>query len=424
MKILKEITSKPLYKAVSLNSISVLVKVIAGFIISKFIAIFVGPTGLALVGNLRNFMSSIEAIGTLGFENGVVKYVSEHKDEDERLKKTLSTVFITVAISCGLLSLLLFLFSEKINHSLFGDYHYAYVFKVIAIAMPLYIGNLFIIATINGLGKFKKVIYINIIGSIIGLLISVFLLWKFNTEGALLGLIATPTLLFFVSFFFVNQEIEILRSIRLKSYHFSTLKDLSSFSLMALASSVIGPMVFVAIRNNIITTVGIEQAGYWEAMTRISTYYLLFISTMITVYFLPKMSAAKDNQETKKIFFEYYKGIMPIFILGLIIIYLLRQFIIHILFTKEFLHVSNLFFWQLIGDSLKATTLILGFQFYAKKLTFAFIIFELFSLTVLYFSTIFLVSIYKIEGVVMAHAFTYLIYLISLSLYFRKSLFS
>jgi PST family polysaccharide transporter len=80
---------------------------------------------------------------------------------------------------------------------------------------------------------------------------------------------------------------------------------------MALVSSVLGPMVFLAIRNNIIQTLDYSQAGYWETMMRISTYYMFFVSTVLTVYFLPKLAVAKNNQETK-LFFLNYKGILPV----------------------------------------------------------------------------------------------------------------
>ena len=64
------------------------------FIYCKVIAIFVGPSGMALLGNLRNFLTSTEAFATLGFENGVVKYVAEHKKEEQKLQQTLSTILI------------------------------------------------------------------------------------------------------------------------------------------------------------------------------------------------------------------------------------------------------------------------------------------------------------------------------------------
>ncbi len=152
MIFLKEIASKPLFKATSLNGISILIKIVVGFVTSKFIAVFIGPSGMALVGNLRNFITSTEAFATLGFENGVVKYVAEHKEEKAKLQQTLSTIFITVLAVSGALSLILFIFSNSLNTSVFGSYYsYSYLFKVLALALPFYIGNIFLIATINGL---------------------------------------------------------------------------------------------------------------------------------------------------------------------------------------------------------------------------------------------------------------------------------
>jgi PST family polysaccharide transporter len=177
------------------------------------------------------------------------------------------------------------------------------------------------------------------------------------------------------------------------------------------------------IRKKIIVSLGIEQAGYWEAMGRISSYYLLFVSSILGLYFLPKLSVAKNNNDTKQLFREYYKTIVPLFILGMLGLYFFRDFIIQILFTKAFSPVATLFFWQLIGDSLKVASLILGYEFFAKKLTKAFIFFELLSLSILYISSLFFVSKYGIKGIVMAHSLTYFIYFVCLALFFRKKLF-
>ena len=108
-----------------------------------------------------------------------------------------------------------------------------------------------------------------------------------------------------------------------------------------MVSSVLGPMVYLAMRKNVIEKLGIDQAGFWEGMTRISTYYMLFVSTILSVYFLPKLAIAKENKETKNIFWKYYKFILPVFILGLIVVYFARFFIVQLLFTKEFLPVAS-----------------------------------------------------------------------------------
>ncbi len=123
---------------------------------------------------------------------------------------------------------------------------------------------------------------------------------------------------------------------------------------------------------------------------RISGYYMLFVTTILSVYFLPKLTLAKNNLDTKHIFWSFYKTILPVFVLLLIGIYFLRFYIVSLLFTESFLPVTNLFFWQLIADFLKVAALVLGYQFFAKKLTLAFMLSEFFSLSVLYFCSLFL----------------------------------
>ncbi|PBJ12152.1 Lipid III flippase [Flavobacterium sp. ACN6] len=413
-----------LFKITSLNSLSVVLKIGIGLITSKIIAIFVGPSGMALIGNLRNFLTSLESISTLGFQNGIVKYAAENEKKQPELQKIITTVFITLAATAVLLGIILFFTASYWNTRIFGsNTEYLLVFKVLALALPCYAVSIFFVALINGLGKFKKVIWINIIGNTIGLLVSLFMILQYQTIGALLAIVIAPALLFFVTFYLVQKEIPFFQIIKLNCFDFKILKNLSSYSIMALVSSVLGPFVFLAVRNHLIQNLGIEQAGYWETMTRISSYYLLFISTILTVYFLPKLSKASTNKETKSIFWQFYKFIVPVFILGLIVLYFIRFFVVELLFTKEFLPVTDLFFWQFLGDIFKVCALILGYQFFAKKMTLAFILAELYSLFVFYAASVYYTQIFQIEGVVLAYAFQNLTYFILLAIYFRKSLF-
>ncbi|KRD58904.1 lipopolysaccharide biosynthesis protein [Flavobacterium sp. Root935] len=413
-----------MFKITSLNSFSVVLKIGIGLITSKILAVFVGPSGMALFGNLRNFLTSLENISTLGFQNGIVKYTAENEKNKVELQKVITTVFISLSFIAVLLGFVLFFTAQYWNTRIFGNNtEYLPVFKVLALALPFYAVSIFFVALINGLGKFHKVIWINIIGNIIGLAVSLFLILQYQTIGALMAIVIAPALLFFVTFYLVQKEINFFQIIKLDLFDFKIIKNLSSYSLMALVSSILGPFVFLAIRNHIIHDLGIEQAGYWETMTRISSYYLLFISTILTVYFLPKLSKASTNQETKSVFWEFYKFILPVFVLGLIVLYLARFFVVKLLFSKEFLPVTDLFFLQFLGDIFKVCSLILGYQFFAKKLTLAFILTELFSLFILYTASVYYIQIFQIEGVVIAYAFQNLSYLIVLAIYFRKSLF-
>lgn len=424
MKFIKKLAQTNLFKITSLNSLSVVLRLFIGLITSKVIAIFIGPNGLALLGNFRNFVGSFETVSTLGFQNGIVKYVAESKEKETELKKYVSTIVISISIVSLLLSGFLFSFPDFCNELIFGiDFKYSFIFRAFAIALPWYALSLVLVSIINGLGKFEKVIYINLIGNFIGLFVSVFFVSKFQITGALLSIIITPSLLFLISFYYTNKELSLFNLIRFRFFDFKIIKNLSHYFLMALVSGVIGSVVYIAIRKNIISNIGIQQAGYWEAISKISSYYLLFISSILTLYFLPKLAIAKDNQETKTVFRGFYKTILPFFIIALIVIYFSRTAVVKLLFTNEFFPVNTLFFWQLLGDVFKVASLILGYQFFAKKMTLAFILSELFSFGVLYFLSIYLIDSFGLQGIVMAQAFDNFIYLLVLAIYFRKSLF-
>ncbi len=395
-----------------------------GVLTSKVVAVFVGPNGMALVANLRNFMTSLESVSTLGFQAGIVKYVTENQENKTQIQKIISTVFFTLFGVCFVISCSLFFFAEYWNFKIFGsNLEYLIVFRVLSFILPFYAFSLIFLNIINGFCQFKKVIYINTIGSILGFLVTYFLIVELAIQGALLSLVITPALLFFVTFFYLTKEINIFELLKIKYFDFQIIKNLSSYSMMALVSAIFGPLVFLAIRNNIITNLGLKQAGFWEAISRISGYYMLFCGTLLTVYFLPKLTLANSKQETKFVFYSYFKTTIPIYFTGFMILYFFRNFIIKTLFTTDFLPTTNLFFWQLTGDFFKVASLVLGYQFIAKKMTIAFIVSEISSLVILYISSIYFMKIYGIEGVVIAQALDNFLYLVILILYFRRSLF-
>ena len=167
MHFIHKIRASELFKITSLNSVSILIKIGVGLISSKVFAIFVGPSGMAFIGNLRNFLTSIESIATLGFQNGIVKYVAENDSNQNGLKKIISTLFVSLIGVSIIVGSVLFFFAEYWNRQIFGhSQSFSYLFKLFAFILPLYIASMYLVSIINGLGKFRKVIYINIIGSI------------------------------------------------------------------------------------------------------------------------------------------------------------------------------------------------------------------------------------------------------------------
>jgi PST family polysaccharide transporter len=192
---------------------------------------------------------------------------------------------------------------------------------------------------------------------------------------------------------------------------------------MALFSAVILPLVLLAIRNYIIDNVGYKDAGFWEAMTRISKYYLMLISSLMALYILPRFSEIDGIKEFRKEVFGFYKTVMPMFGLGLIILYFIKPYIVLGVFSEEFKPVEDLFLWQLLGDFLKVLSMVIAYQFLAKKMFWHYIVTEAFLVVMLYITSVYLIDIYGVKGAVIGHFVSYLMYYAIILLMFGSSLF-
>ncbi len=424
MKLLKQIFRNPVFKITSINSVSVMIRMVTGLVSTSVVAKVLGPSGVALLGNLRNFITSLETISVLGFNQGIVKYVAQHNNNDEELKKIISTVFWTLLGVSFLVALPLFVFSSYWNALIFGSgFNFSIVFKVTALTLPLFALNIFLIAIINGLSEYKKVIYINIVGNLLGFGFTIYMVLQYGISGALLAMAFVPAILFVVSWFWISKSLDLKRYIKKGLYDFSVIRNLSEYSLMAFVSAFCLPIIYLKIRTNAINVVGLENAGNWEAMNRLANFYLIFVSTLLSVYFFPRLAQSDSNKQTQSVFFDYYKSVIPMFAVGGLILYFLRDIFITLIYSERFLVLSDLFLWQIIGDFFKVCSLILGYQFFAKKMTKAFLATEIFSIALLYFSSDYLMRTFGTQGLVMAHTLTYGVYFVVLLLMFRRVVF-
>ena len=143
-KLIDYINSNVLFKVASLNSAAVITRIVSGFLTSKAIAYFIGAEGMALVGNLRDFLRFAQSFSILGLYNGVVKYIAEFKDNTKELSKTISTAFYLGFISSFIVALLCYFYAQEINDYLFPGFNdYAFVIRILAVAMPFYALNTF-----------------------------------------------------------------------------------------------------------------------------------------------------------------------------------------------------------------------------------------------------------------------------------------
>ncbi|RXJ49392.1 O-antigen translocase [Gelidibacter gilvus] len=424
-RIFQYINSNLLLKIASFNSVAVLTRVVAGFVTSKAIAVFIGAEGLALIGNLRNFLTTVESFSTLGFSNGIVKYVAEFKEDKTKLNEAVGTVLTIILITALLISLGLYFNAESLANWIFDSQGaYVFIIKLLAFMLPFSAMNLVLMAIINGLSKHKTFVKINIYSQIFGLLLTVMLIWQKQLSGALIAAVTIPGLLFFVTLFSFFDIRHFFKPVELSKINLNVLKNFSHYSAMALFSAAVIPLIFVFIRNYLIDHVSMKDAGFWEAIRRISNYYFMFVNSLLALYILPRFSEITNAIDFRKEIVHFYKTVLPIFGTALLFIYFLRSYIVAILFTEEFQPVEDLFMWQLLGDFIKVISSVVAFQLIAKKMVVYYIGIEIFSLVTLYLASIYFIDIYGVEGAVIAHFVNFALHMMVIATVFKKLLFS
>lgn len=417
----KLVASSPLLQVTSFNSFSVVVKLITSFAISKLIALFLGPSGLTYIGNLRNALSVLQNFVTGGLVKAVVKYSGESKEDESAFTTFISTLFWTLIFLSVLVFILLFGFSKALSNLIFDTPSYTYIFKWLAVLLPLFGVNAYMLSVLNGLSHFKKVIQINLFTHILNLLLFGFGIYFFDLSGALMAIAILPSASLILTLIIARKYLSIFK-VNLKLFSVFQLKNFGHYAFMTLISAISFPLVYLGIRQYLSSQIGVDAAGFWEANFRLSTFYLIFIQSLLNLYILPKLVEAKTKQAFRNVVFDFYKQIIPLFAFGLIMIFLLKKYLILLVFTEEFLPVTSLLGWQMIGDFFRILALVMVYQFHAKKMLWHYVLTDLLLAIGLFVSAVYFVNIYNLQGVVIGHALTYMLYFVVILFIFRKSI--
>lgn len=388
------------------------------------IAIFTGTNGVVVVGAFTNFVTIITTFSNGAINNGVVKYTAEYRDDQDKFQSLFITA-LKISIICSLFfGSILILFAKSVSVLLFSAVLYVDVIRIFGLTIIFYSINSLLISILNGKGEIKLYTLLNALGSLIGLLLTIGLVFYFKIKGALYSLVLAQSIVFFVTILFITKMNWFRLSGLKKIFDLDILRKLSHYSLMAIISALTVPMSQILLRNIMVEKVGIDSAGQWQGLMRVSDGYLYLITTALNTYYLPKLSILIKRKEIKDEVLNAYKIIMPAVMVGCITIYFSRFLIIELLYTPKFFKMEELFFYQLVGDFFKIATWILGFIFLAKSMTKAFIIIEItFSLTYVIIGYI-LVSSIGAVGITMAFAINYFLCLLAMVVIFRKLLFS
>ena len=402
------------------TSISTAITFISGFVVIKVVAVKLGPSGMAYVGQYQNTLSIFAMISTCAILSGVVKYLAGYQHDRKKLQAVITTS-ITIILSCSLLAtLLIFTLCILLSNSVFHNNDFWWVYILYGVFISIISLNAFFAAVLNGFKEIKHLTIVNIISSLISVIFTVIFAYTLGVKGVLIANNFVALIMFFVNIKFIKQIEGISWKPSFKKWDKKMSKLLFAFTLIGLAAGFTAPAMQFLVRSRIMSKFSVVDAGCWQAVTRISDYYLAFITTVLSVYYLPRLSEINTKAELRKEIVKGYKLILPAVGFLAFLVWLFKIWIIHILFTTAFLPMLPLFKFQLLGDFFKIGSWLLGFVMISKALTKTFIITEiLFSTSFIILSYV-LMDKFGLIGTTYAFCINYGFYWITLWFLMKK----
>lgn len=402
-----------LLKTSLLNGIAVVVRMGTGLVLNKIFAIHVGPQGFAAIGQLQNFIAMVTTFASGAVNTGVTKYTAEYHDQPQRKEQLFRTAGTLTLAGSLIVGVLLILLSSQLNYWLFGDQNYREVLVWLAACLLLISLNALLLAVLAGQKEVRRYVLANIASSLLGLAASGTLAWIFGLRGALIALSLGQALALLATMFLCRRLDWCRWSAFVGGVDKDTVRMLGRFVAMALASAMLAPATQMIIRSDLIATSGTAYAGYWDAMNKISTMYLTLMTTTLSLYYLPRISEIRDDGILRKEIWSAFRLILPATALFSLVIYLLREPVVGILFSRDFHPMVQLFGWQMVGDVIKISSWLLGYVLVGKAMMKLFIVTEVIFSATLYALTYWATREFGFTGAAMAYALNYAMYFVA-----------
>ncbi|PLV60574.1 lipid III flippase WzxE [Erwinia sp. B116] len=399
-----------LAKASVWTAASTLVKIAAGLLVVKMLALAFGPAGVGQAGNFRQLVTVLGVLAGAGIFNGVTKYVAEYQQDPAQLRAVTGTASSMVLGFSLLLALVFLLFAAPVSRALFGHEEYQQVIRAVAfLQFGIAWANL-LLAIVKGFRDAAGNAAALIGGSLIGVA-GWFVCYRLGGySGALIGLALVPALLVIPAIIVLWRRGRLPLGYLLPAWQPAFARQLGKFTVMALITSVTLPVAWMMMRNQLAAQAGWEQVGLWQGVSTISDAYLQFITASFTVWLLPTLSRLQHKEEIAREVLKALRFVLPAVAAVSFCVWLLRDVAIWLLFSSQFTGMRDLFVWQLAGDVLKVGCYVFGYLVIAKASLRFYLLAEVSQFVLLMGFSRWLIPLHGAAGAAQAYLATYVAY--------------
>lgn len=341
-----------------------MVQVMVNIVRVKIIAVLLGTIGVGITSLINNFMSTVIPLTSLGLNQGIIKALNDDINDEERIKKIQATSYITTMLISIILSIIVLIIPDLVvKRDNVNLSNYIYILAILSI--PFLTLNQINISIINGFKLIKELGLANVISSIISLIISVYLTYKFKLNGAVLSIFVSSVLITLVYWKLGRtNDIKLKYSFSMFDYDISVLKYLVKFGVMSIFVGFITNYSVLLVRKIIVKNLGIDAVGVFQADWALINQYLGLVLSSIGVYLIPTLCSLRLNEEIVDELNATLNIMIKIIVPIMSLLILLSHPIIVLLYSNKFSSASVLLPLFIIGDFFKLIAWVIGSTFW------------------------------------------------------------
>lgn len=360
---------KQIIKSTSIFGGTQFIGIIVSVVRSKLVALFLGPSGMGIVGLLTSTVDLIGGITNFGLRTSAVKNIASAFVSGNQEQIAIEvTVLRRLVWGTGLLGMILaILLSPWLSQITFGNGEYTYAIMWISTTLlfnQLASGQGVIL---QGMRQIKYLSLSSIYGSVLGLFLVAPIYYFMGIKGVVPVIIGTSLVSMVLTWYFANKT-KLLTIQMDKEQTWNRGKEMLRMGFLISLSGLLTTGTSYLIRIFITNTGSITDVGLYTAgFAIISTYVGMIFSAMGTDYY-PRLSGISHNVEQTNILINQQAEI-ALLILGpvLAIFMTFSSWVVELLYSDKFLPVTDMIAWAALGMYFKATTWSVGFLFLVKS---------------------------------------------------------
>jgi O-antigen/teichoic acid export membrane protein len=409
-------------KATSLFGGVQIFNILIGIIRSKIVAVLLGTAGMGILGLYTATLSLIQSIIGLGLSVSAVRDISEANGtgDAQRIAAVIKTLRRCIWATGILGSIITMVLAPWLSKWTFGNENYSWSFvwlSVICLLTAISNGQNVLL---QGMRHLQQMAKSTLYGSILGLFTSLPLYYFFGVKGIVPSLIVAAMSSLGFSYYFARQ-ISVQRIEQKWGVTYHSGLSMAKLGFVMMLSGFMVALVSYVINLFISNKGGVPEVGLYRAGWNITNQYTGLIFTAMATDYYPRLAAINNDNEKLSIAVNQQAEI-SVLLLGPMLVALIGfvPLVVHLFYTVQFMPITNMIKWNMMGMLFKAASWAMAFIIVAKGDNRLYFVTEIVGNTLILIFNLVGYSLWGLDGIGISFAASYLTYFLLVSTLVKK----